>query len=571
MEGLSGINPTTLYYSEENDLFFIGYQDGMINAFTDPDQLIYLDDIQRNEGFTGKSINDFVSDGNRLYVATEFGLVVYDIDTRLPLTDVSRIGDNPTKLPVLSVSISDGFIWLVLDDRGLYKAPINAPNLKDPATWLPEAGVDGLPDLAPIFEVEANTANLYALSDNVVYRKEAGQWETVPELDGIWDRIYITDEAIGASRINRSQINYIGSLKYNVFVTGSVSHVAIQPNLGRFFIATRFEGMYSFDKWDINNITPDGPTQNTAIRLAAGNGELYVAPGGYDQALVPVQSAAGVFYYNRENGWNTLDSASQQLPESVSTGFARVEYDTETGTAYAASFGSGLVELKEGVVQNFYNCENAGLPTINTICNLNNRANSRVSGVARDLNGNLWVSLTLATSPLVVQTTDGEWIAMPGNRFPSNHEITDVVVDEFGNKWMLNEEKGLVVYNDQGTPRNFDDDIVLTLRSGLNQGNLPTNEVKSIAVDNDGFIWVGTNQGVTVFFDPGRISQGIIVDASPPVFERRPLLKDAIINDIAVDGGNRKWFATNEGVFLVTEDGDDVIFQFTVDNSPLLS
>jgi hypothetical protein len=44
------------------------------------------------------------------------------------------------------------------------------------------------------------------------------------------------------------------------------------------------------------------------------------------------------------------------------------------------------------------------------------------------------------------------------------------------------------------------------------------------------------------------------------------------IYDIEIDGGNRKWFATdNAGVFLTSADLKEILFNFTEDNSPLLS
>ena len=41
---------------------------------------------------------------------------------------------------------------------------------------------------------------------------------------------------------------------------------------------------------------------------------------------------------------------------------------------------------------------------------------------------------------------------------------------------------------------------------------------------------------------------------------------------MAVDGGNRKWFGTNNnGVFLISDDNNTQVQHFTTDNSPLLS
>jgi hypothetical protein len=43
------------------------------------------------------------------------------------------------------------------------------------------------------------------------------------------------------------------------------------------------------------------------------------------------------------------------------------------------------------------------------------------------------------------------------------------------------------------------------------------------------------------------------------------------VNSIAVDGADRKWVATKNGVSLISSDGEKIIYRFTEDNSPLLS
>ena len=40
---------------------------------------------------------------------------------------------------------------------------------------------------------------------------------------------------------------------------------------------------------------------------------------------------------------------------------------------------------------------------------------------------------------------------------------------------------------------------------------------------------------------------------------------------MAVDGANRKWVGTKNGLWLISADGDKIIYQFNSDNSPLLS
>jgi len=47
------------------------------------------------------------------------------------------------------------------------------------------------------------------------------------------------------------------------------------------------------------------------------------------------------------------------------------------------------------------------------------------------------------------------------------------------------------------------------------------------------------------------------------------LLGNENIKTIAVDGGNRKWFGTNNGVFVQSSDGESQIHVFHAKNSPL--
>ena len=69
-------------------------------------------------------------------------------------------------------------------------------------------------------------------------------------------------------------------------------------------------------------------------------------------------------------------------------------------------------------------------------------------------------------------------------------------------------------------------------------------------------------------FDNEEDAQRIIVEQNGIVGY---LLGNEAINDLAIDGANRKWAATNNGVFLLEKDGTSVLEHFTTENSPLPS
>ena len=139
-----------------------------------------------------------------------------------------------------------------------------------------------------------------------------------------------------------------------------------------------------------------------------------------------------------------------------------------------------------------------------------------------------------------------------------------IVLDLDGNRWIRRgNSDGILVINSKNQ-RQF-------IFSGVGSGNLPSNNVKSIAIDRDGQMWVGTDRGVVVFDNPSAVFSGKNFDAYTPVFERRRLLGNETITSIAIDGGNRKWMGTRNGIFLFSPDGTELISNFNEKNSPLPS
>jgi subtilisin family serine protease len=132
---------------------------------------------------------------------------------------------------------------------------------------------------------------------------------------------------------------------------------------------------------------------------------------------------------------------------------------------------------------------------------------------------------------------------------------------------------GLLVF-DQGRFENPADDRWRLLKAGTGMGNLPSNEVLVLAKDKNGFIWVGTANGIAVF-QCGQETFSANCEATLPVVKEGAfasyLFAGQEVRSIAVDGANRKWVATGSGAWLVSADGDKVLANYTETNSPLLS
>jgi hypothetical protein len=570
IDGLSQIRATVIEHLPATDQMVLGYPDGTLDYFVDPADIRVLTDIRRSTTYTDKRINCIASDQRRMYVGTNFGLVIYELDGLRPVADVAQFADNPSTVPVIDIAVYEGRVYVLLENERLYSVADDFPNPRDPSAWIFEPDRSNLSPLETIRAIGATDFGLFATIPNTMLRLHDGQWAEYEDLAEEWLVLHTTPTSVAGSRQGNVGISTANGTRYTSFIEGNIVDL-VYTGAGRYYQLMQFRGLNRIDGRNFTDFTLPGPGSNESVSVAAHNGELYIAPIGYNRQFIPQINGSGIYYYNQNaDGWDNLDAATD-LPTEVRRSFARAYLDDNTGTAYLGSWLQGLLELQSGEVTNFYTCLNSAISTTNGVCLPDESNESRVSGTEVDINGNLWVSTYLGTPPLSVRDVNGNWQAVGSDLFPAVVSATSLEIDSYGNAWVVDHNTRLFVYTSNGTLDVFDDGTLLTLRTGLNQGSLPSDQVLSVAEDLDGFIWVGTTQGVGVIFDPFSISQGIIVDASEPIFEQAPLLSNTVINTIAVDGGNRKWFGTDDGVFLVSPEGDDVIQQFDIDNSPLLS
>jgi hypothetical protein len=157
------------------------------------------------------------------------------------------------------------------------------------------------------------------------------------------------------------------------------------------------------------------------------------------------------------------------------------------------------------------------------------------------------------------------WTGKSFNKTEAQYPM-EIVIDDNNYKWIrLRPETGggLIVYDDKTNNFKY-------LNDQDGSGGLPHKSVRTIAKDLSGDIWVGTDDGIAVFYKTKNIFSGT-VDAISPIYAGFPLLYNETITCIEVDGGNRKWIGTKNGLWLLNDDGTEAITYFTEDNSPLLS
>jgi sugar lactone lactonase YvrE len=161
------------------------------------------------------------------------------------------------------------------------------------------------------------------------------------------------------------------------------------------------------------------------------------------------------------------------------------------------------------------------------------------------------VSSSTVVGQIVITDNDDKWIVLP-----RGHDLFVVKGDGTDSK----ELKSTSVFNSSDGP--------VPVRH---------NDIRSIAIDKEGAIWLGTTKGVTYYSNPDDVwdenpyySYQPGLDLNDGIYH--PLLETETVTAIAINGANQKWFGTeNSGVFLISEDGEKELEHFTESNSPLLS
>lgn len=153
---------------------------------------------------------------------------------------------------------------------------------------------------------------------------------------------------------------------------------------------------------------------------------------------------------------------------------------------------------------------------------------------------------------------NNEWQTIALNQLPT---YSKDIIDNFGFRWQM-------VFNGVRVT----DDATQQTRLytiGKNTGNLPSTTVNTIAIDKEGTIWIGTNDGIAAVI-PARDIFSRLVDAYTPFNSQgRRILLQETVKKIVVDGGNRKWIGTNNGLNLFVPTVDELTQSFTENNSPL--
>ena len=570
---LSGDEISAFYYSEINNNIVIGYSSGFLQIIDlNSNSIINIYDILNKPTIppNKKTINDFFQSGDQLLISTGYGVSIYNLNG-YEFGDTYYIGDFATQINVTSTVIHENFIYASSPDLGILRANINS-NLIDFNNWQTIYFGD-------IQELLYDGENIFFFTDNNIMRINDEEITSILTLENQIINInssdskfiIITDEKCLIYNDQLTQLVYeIDSETYS----SGFNEGIIKDNY--IYIATNEKGVLIINNnsGDFSYLKPDGPLENDIFSVETLNNKTWVSYGNYTEYFNPYPlKFSGLSNYDENlNSWFNISKDS--IPESA-VNLNNISINPfNNDNVFISSFEGGILEIEDLNIIEFYDNNNSGLESLSINDPLYESV--RISDLEFDQNGVLWILNSRIDSPLKSFNLENnswnsyDFTEIINDGFQDELGFNDIEVDDYGNKWIAGLRSGLIGFNNEsGTNQ-------LRKVFSQDQSNMPSSYVKSIAVDNNNHLWIGTIQGLRVlyntsnFFDTSVVTtqQIVILEDGIP----RELLEQQYISDIEVDGANNKWVATiGSGVFYFSPNGQQTIHHFTKENSPLPS
>ena len=605
-------------YNKDKRYLFVAYSNGNIDLLYDNGKTVNLPEIKDASLTVSRGILDVDFGHDRIFVATEFGLVVFDDERHLviesgiynvPITSVFVMGDHLLLFNNQNVYASRyddrhnelakmrqcRSLWhsdiAKLDDNSLVYMYISKPDLyRETYDFESETEKEiSLGSVAAKTDLKSSDIGVYCTDNNriVLVDKEYNvSYATLPSeyagadaflnsLSSVW-----VNTPAGITRLN---------------LAGNTPSVLMQPYKPEALTTTRpFKMSYSADgsKLYASNLSYSflfdvGLSDNPAY---PDNANHYIArtcviENGYVRDVQPASfnppATVHPTYFTIQEQDNT------PLMTGGTTALA-VDPD-DSDMYYITNCVAGIFVIKDGeLIQTIdsNNCPfNQGRPGYD-----------RIMHVDIDNDGNLWITQGLddeKASPYVlilpaakrkdirnIKKTDWVPLVLRSDFVTSRDMFTTFcrrtpvnIINQGG--W----EPILVFQAHNNTPLQTSDDRLAYFKTFTDQnGNtLSPRHISCAKEDHDGKIWVGMHTGTFVIDNPADAFGGQL-NVRRPIVARNDgtglgdyLLETNIVYDIAIDAANRKWYATNSGAYLVSADGTEIIAHYDTDNPPLPS
>jgi len=578
INGLSDIGIQMLEFGEYSKTLLVAYKNGNIDLVKG-DDITNISFIKNADIIGDKSIYNIRFDKELAYLSCGFGIVVLNVD-RHEIKDTYYPDSSSLKVNDVYLHHKENIIFAATEN-GIYQGNLDQ-NLSDFNNW---SKTPNLP------------AGNYTLVDYFANYLLFNQTTSVFDSNLIWGILDGIDTARIMIELKMGENNHFQVGEHDLTISKNYNIYRFDENLelianiytydesesqlmrpsetifkkNKYWIADRKFGLAEFYYPGVYFFrTPNGPNTVSINHMDILNGSIWTTSGILSASYRSSSNLPEFNLYQSLN-WTGKDKENDEKLKDL-YGFIKIQVNpNDNSQVFSGSWDNGLIEFRNGEVFELYNNQNAEKHSLSPVPGLDL---IRIGGLDFDNEGNLWIGNSetpYALSKLQPSTMTWESYYL-GNIVDEYSIVGDVLVTQNNHKWILLNRHNKIIVFDENRPTN-DRTRVLTATEG--SGNIPGGTIHCLAEDESGSIWIGTDEGPAVFYNPSSVfesnieAQRIFVQQDG---QTQVLLETENIRTIAIDGANRKWFgSTNSGAYLMSSDGTQEINHFTVQNSPLFS
>lgn len=572
---VTGFKPesiTTIHHSDAFNKTIAGNSNGLLLIINGDGSVTTKVDVIEDVPVppNKKKINDFYEHNGRLYIATDYGISVLDLATS-EFIITYFIGTSGEETQVLQTTVLGDEIYAVTRDFGIRKGNLTNPNLFDFSQWQSfDTGFwSGIITIDNQLVAMNNNARTYRYN-GTAFQEILNHIQPGLKLKTNGTEVIVTTQNhVYVLSQTFSQLAHITNIPdYSVNFTAAT----VVDNF--IFLGTEKNGLFSTllsNPTTFENLSPNGPIRNYIFRVKKATNFLWAVYGDYSLQYNPYAlDEFGISKYSDNNGWEIIPYDDLFQAKSISD---LVINPNNQHQVYATSYFSGLLKI-EGENIELFNQANTGPNGLESlVLSPPNPSyiDVRVNSPAFDKDGNLWVTNAFVEKAIKVLRTNGQWqsYSLAGVApTVATGRYGPMAIDKNKTKWVPSINDGLIAFNEEYNNK------FIVLNSTV--GNLPSNDVRCVAIDNRNQLWIGTFSGLRVISSVDRFISETELTSNSIIIQEGDLAQELFfqqtILDIAVDGANRKWVSIADGgVFLVSANGQQTIFQFTKNNSPLPS
>ena len=582
----NGLNDNTISlirYNKQTKSLLIIYDNSNIDIL-EGGVATNLPYLSTSTSIRDKQINSVLVHDEYAYLSTAFGIVVINM-AKKEIKDTYKLSLNIT-----SCAIQNGNIYASTTNKaevssGIIYASLKE-NLLDKANWKPY-GLSNLSDSHTISAIASFKNTLfYLVSQQGIFYENNGELSLIINSSTL-KYMKVIGEKLAC--IDNSRVFIVSDTQKFDQINLSINDISTYQ-ADKYWIAEGSKGLRSIQRKGSNSfevlnepIILDGPYSNSAFDIVCKNDKVYMIIGGKDLLNGKRFDKGGYILTYDYDKWSFIDPKEAQkklnLPRNPRdyTSIAVTTDDSNDEIVYASSMGDGVIQYKNGTPVQSYNEKNAFKETAGGY----GSGYCYIDGLAFDKNGNLWMTSSEVNHAVLVLDKAGAWHRLDIEQLRGVYTINDILITSTNDKWIYvprNTPKLVMIPNSESLDEVSSYEFTTLIDTDGKE--LTPSNYTCVAEDKDGYIWVGTNRGAVYFTKP-RISSAEdkaatrctrVKYTNEETGNLAYFLDNVVVTTLKVDAGNRKWIGTKgNGVYVLDNDNETIVYQFNTTNSPLLS